>query len=160
MLAVQLRNADQMITHARVISEGIEFAFADGARGIVPFSETPEIGSLGNLADLELPNAYVLVLKSRIGDTTEIPWDFARHFCDPSYRPRVEAVAGRGRQAIGKRIRRLRQEAGLTQEELAAKAGIGRVTLSRIETGEQSPRYETLVALATAMRHEAAVLFT
>lgn len=39
----------------------------------------------------------------------------------------------------------------MTQEHLAAAAGIGRVTLVRIERGEQSPRYGTLVALAEAL---------
>jgi len=48
-------------------------------------------------------------------------------------------------------VRALREAAGLTQEALAAAAGIGRVTLVRLEGGEQSPRYETLLALATAL---------
>ncbi len=158
MLAVQLKNAAQMMTRARAIDEGIELAFADGARGIVPFSEIAEIGSFENLEGLELPNAYELVVRSRKGETSEIPWDFARHFCDPSYRPRVEAVAARGRQAIGGRIRQLRLAAGLTQEGLASQAGIGRVTLSRIERGEQSPRYETLLALGHALGQDASAL--
>jgi hypothetical protein len=34
----------------------------------------------------------------------------------------------------------------LTQEKLADIAGIGRVTLVRIEKGGQSPKYDTLVA--------------
>jgi len=33
----------------------------------------------------------------------------------------------------------------------ALNAGIGRVTLVRIEKGEQSPRYETLIALSRAL---------
>lgn len=88
---------------------------------------------------------------SRSGATAEIPWDFARHYCDPSYRPRVETVAAAGRQSIGSRIRSLREAARMTQEELSSRAGIGRVTLVRIEKGEQSPRYETLVALSRAL---------
>ena len=57
-----------------------------------------------------------------------------------------------GRQAIGVKIRQLRNSAGLTQEALANAANIGRVTLVRIENGEQSPRYETLASLAQALR--------
>jgi len=34
---------------------------------------------------------------------------------------------------------------------LATAAGIGRITLARVENGQQSPRYETLVALAGAL---------
>ncbi len=39
----------------------------------------------------------------------------------------------------------------MTEEDLAAAAGIGRVTLVRIESGGQLPRYETMVALAGAL---------
>ncbi len=39
----------------------------------------------------------------------------------------------------------------LDLNEVAAAAGVGRVTLVRIESGDQSPRYETLVALAGAL---------
>ena len=85
------------------------------------------------------------------GETVDFPWDFARHYCDASYRPRVEAVVAAGRRALGGRIRQLREPARMTQEELAAAAGIGRVTLVRIENGDQPPRYETLVALAGAL---------
>ncbi|HDL07784.1 MAG TPA: XRE family transcriptional regulator [Desulfobacteraceae bacterium] len=36
---------------------------------------------------------------------------------------------------LGETIRRLRRETGLTQEEVAEKAGISRPTLSRLEQG-------------------------
>jgi len=45
----------------------------------------------------------------------------------------------------------MRKAAGITQGGLASAAGIGRVTLVRLERGEQSPRYETLVAIAGAL---------
>ena len=38
--------------------------------------------------------------------------------------------------------------------ELSHRAGIGRVTLARIEKGEHSPRTETLTAIARALRVE------
>ena len=76
------------------------------------------------------------------GETVDFPWDFARHYCDASYRPRVEAVVAAGRRALGGRIRQLREPARMTQEELAAAAGIGRGTLVRLENGGQSPRHD------------------
>ena len=85
------------------------------------------------------------------GERVEIPWDFARHYCDASYRSTVEAIAMRGRQTLGARVRRFRESAGLTQEALARTANMGRVTLVRIEQGEQSPRYKTLTAIAHAL---------
>jgi DNA-binding XRE family transcriptional regulator len=158
MGAVLVKNADRMMTSASPLKKGIEVVFADGCRGLIPFTDIPEIGGLSNLAHIELPNPYEIILHNSQGETTELPWDFARHHCDSSYRRRVEVVAAAGRQLIGRRIRQLREAARMTQGELAAMAGIGRVTLVRIERGEQSPRYETLVALARAMGQPVAEL--
>ena len=149
--AVLVRNADRMMTSANPKKDGIHLTFADGCRGIIPFADLPEIEDLSNLESIELPSPYAVMLRNRQGDTVEIPWDFARHYCEPSYRPRVQTVAAAGRQSIGSRIRRLREAAGMTQEEMSSRAGIGRVTLVRIENGEQSPRYETLIALSGAL---------
>jgi DNA-binding XRE family transcriptional regulator len=151
MQEVLVKNADRMMTSAIPRSDGIYLTFADGASGLLPYSDVPEIGKCENLCGVELPNPYQLVLTDSGGTGHEIPWDFARAFCDSSYEPRVEAVAERGRLALGGRIRWMRLAAGMTQEELASAAGIGRVTLVRLESGEQSPRYETLVALAGAL---------
>ena len=151
MGAVLVRNADRMMTSANPTKDGIHLTFADGRRGMIPFADLPEIEDLSNFESMELPDPYTIVLRSRKGDTAEIPWDFARHYCDPSYRPRLQTVAAAGRQSIGSRIRRLRETAGITQAELSSRSGIGRVTLVRIENGEQSPRYETLVALSRAL---------
>ena len=151
MGAVLVKNADRMMTSAEPLSEGIEITFADGCRGLVPFADIPEVNRFENLESVELPNLYEVILVTKSGDIVELPWDFVRHFCDVSYRPRVEAVGLAGRQAIGARIRQLREFAGLTQQALAKSAGIGRVTLVRIENREQSPRYDTLVSLAGAL---------
>ena len=151
MGAVLVRNADRMMTSANPTKDGIHLTFADGRRGMIPFADLPEIEDLSNLESIDLPNPYTVMLRNRQGGAVEIPWDFARHYCDPSYRPRSEAVAAVGRQSIGNRIRGLREAAGMTQEELSSNAGIGRVTLVRIENGEQSPRYETLIAVSRAL---------
>ena len=151
MSAVLVKNAERMMTSAEPLQEGIVITFADGLRGLVPFEEIHELNPDDHVAKLELPNPYELVLHTKSGETVELPWDFVRHYCDSTYRPRIEAVALAGRQAIGARIRQLRVSAGLTQQVLAQAAGVGRVTLVRIENGEQSPRYETLVSLANAL---------
>lgn len=48
-------------------------------------------------------------------------------------------------------IRRLRRQAGLTQVELAAKAGTSQATLAAYETGRKSPTMRTLIRLAQAV---------
>ena len=54
----------------------------------------------------------------------------------------------RGRHTLGQRVRRLRNSAGLSQDALARAAGVGRVTLVRLEKGEQTPRFKTLRQLS------------
>ena len=151
MKAVLVANADRMMTAVQPARAGILVTFADGRSGVVPFTDIPEIKHASNLKAIELSNPYEIVLHGLQGEVAELPWDFARHYCDPSYEPRVGAIAASGRESIGNRLRELRKAARMTQDGLAAAAGIGRVTLVRIESGEQSPRFETLAALSAAL---------
>jgi DNA-binding XRE family transcriptional regulator len=151
MDAVLVRNADRMMLAAALLEDGIGLTFADGCRGVVPFVDLPEVGGSSEISGLELPNPYEVILITVLGDRVEIPWDFARHYCDQSYRPTIEAIAIQGRRTLGERIRGFRESAGLTQEALARSADIGRVTLVRLENGEQTPRFRTLEAIAGAL---------
>lgn len=158
MDVVLVKNADRMMTTAVLSDDGIELSFADGLKGLIPYGEVPEVKTREGVYGLELPNPYEMVLQTSRGEHVEIPWDFARHYCDATYRPTVEAIAALGRQTVGERIRRHRESAGFTQEALARAADIGRVTLVRLENGEQSPRFKTLKAVADALGMEAAHL--
>lgn len=151
MITTLVANADRMMSSASVLDEGIELTFVDGCSGLIPFTDLPEVLAGGGLKDLELPTPYEVILITAGGDRSEIPWDFARHYCDPTYRPRIEAQARQARESLGGRIREYRESAGFTQAELSSRAGIGRVTLARIEAGEHSPRTETLTAIARAL---------
>jgi DNA-binding XRE family transcriptional regulator len=48
-------------------------------------------------------------------------------------------------------FKNIRKKAGLTQEELAAKAAINRTTLSKIESGVRNATIGTLMKLSKAM---------
>lgn len=54
-------------------------------------------------------------------------------------------------QEVGERLRRLRQDGGLSLSELARRSGVGKGTLSELETGQRNPTLETLYALTTAL---------
>ena len=155
MDVVLVKNANRMMTTASLLDDGIELSFADGLKGLIPYGEVPELKARDGVSGLELPNPYEMVLQTTDGENVEIPWDFARHYCDVSYRPTVEAIAALGKKTIGERVRRYRESAGLTQEALARAAEIGRVTLVRLENGEQSPRFKTLKAVADALGMDA-----
>lgn len=55
---------------------------------------------------------------------------------------------GSGVAVDGSRAGQARTEIGISQEELAARCGISRVTLNRIENGKQRASLQTLEALA------------
>ena len=53
---------------------------------------------------------------------------------------------------LGRRVRDLRDKRQMTQAALAAKAGISREYLARLEIGRHEPTLSTLQALAKALR--------
>jgi DNA-binding XRE family transcriptional regulator len=158
LLTARVKHAERMMTEATAINNGIEITFADGCKGLIPFTDISELGKPAKLTGIELPNPYQINIHGSKGEMVELPWDFVRHYCDSSYRTRIEAVASEGMQSLGKRIRAIRESIGMTQSELATAAGIGRITEVRIENGEQSPRYETLSAIAQALNRPVAEL--
>jgi transcriptional regulator with XRE-family HTH domain len=53
---------------------------------------------------------------------------------------------------LGRTIRRLRRHADISQEALAAWAGVGAKHLGEIERGNHSPTYGTLLRVADGLR--------
>ncbi len=151
MSAVAVRNAEQMMIAADIRDSGISVTYADGASGVVPFGAINGIDGRAAVSSLELPNPYEIVLVLSDGSHEELPWDFVRWHCDESFGARTAVTMEKGRRAIAERVRRHRQAAEMTQVALASRAGIGRVTLARIEKGEQAPRLETLASIANAL---------
>ena len=54
-------------------------------------------------------------------------------------------------KAFGKRVRQLRIAKGLSQEELAFRAGVHRTYLGGIERGERNPSLKNIAAMARAL---------
>ncbi|MEU0489039.1 helix-turn-helix domain-containing protein [Nocardiopsis sp. NPDC006139] len=52
---------------------------------------------------------------------------------------------------VGLRLRELRGRRGLSLSELARRSGVGKGTLSELESGRRNPTLETLYALTTAL---------
>ncbi|KRV50860.1 XRE family transcriptional regulator [Wenjunlia vitaminophila] len=52
---------------------------------------------------------------------------------------------------VGRRLRELRLERELSLSELARRSGIGKGTISELESGQRNPTLETLYALTTAL---------
>ena len=52
---------------------------------------------------------------------------------------------------IGAQVKRTREQALLTQQELAERAGVGLTTLNRIENDRAEPHFRTIRKLAEAL---------
>jgi transcriptional regulator with XRE-family HTH domain len=61
------------------------------------------------------------------------------------------ARLGPTQKALGQRIRTLRKQSGLSQEELADRAGVHWSYLARLERGELNPTLRNLLAVATGL---------
>jgi transcriptional regulator with XRE-family HTH domain len=64
----------------------------------------------------------------------------------PQRPPRSQLAA-----ATGARLRELREDRDISLGQLAVEAGIGKGTLSELETGQRNPTLETLFAVTTAL---------
>src|SRR5208283_683270 len=72
----------------------------------------------------------------------EVPKDVSP---EPKPQPRMEVLTW------GKALAKLREQNGMTQTQFAAKAGIMRTHLCKIENSQWIPTYATVVRLATAL---------
>jgi transcriptional regulator with XRE-family HTH domain len=55
------------------------------------------------------------------------------------------------RKLVGRNAARLRQAAGLTQEQLAERSGFSQQYISKLEQGHRNPTIVTLYELATGL---------
>lgn len=61
------------------------------------------------------------------------------------------APRSKAHQALGRAFHEARERTGLTQAEIAHRAGLAPTYISDIERGIRNPSYESLVALAKAL---------
>ena len=92
------------------------------------------------------------VIEVRVDDrVTEIPWDRLRAAADAEFRRHLALKAGESARRIGRRLRELRRESGLTQAAVAKAAGLTKASVSRLESGQARPDLETLRKAVGAM---------
>ncbi|MBI4284303.1 MAG: helix-turn-helix transcriptional regulator [Chloroflexi bacterium] len=96
---------------------------------------------------------YIKVIQES-GNQFEIPWDDVLYHCEPQYEFYKEKQFedhGTAVSQIGERVRQLRREKGYSIQTLAAKSGMKRPNLSRLEHGHHQPSLETLERIAKAL---------
>jgi DNA-binding XRE family transcriptional regulator len=62
-----------------------------------------------------------------------------------------------GQETLGRTLRAIREDSGLTQAEVAAKAGLLRQAVIRIEADKSDPAWSTVVKIAEAIGAEVSV---
>ena len=62
------------------------------------------------------------------------------------------SASSQHRSLLGEAIRTRRKQAELSQEELAEKADLSTVFISRVERGKESPSMDSLVKIARALK--------
>jgi putative transcriptional regulator len=61
--------------------------------------------------------------------------------------------------ARGHRVAQARKRAGLTQQQLAEKVGVNRVSIARVEAGTRSPSMKLALRIADVLDKDIATLF-
>jgi transcriptional regulator with XRE-family HTH domain len=79
--------------------------------------------------------------------------------------PKLSATTGKpaalqSGPPFGQRIREIRKAQGQTLEELSGASGLSRAAVSKIERGEMSPTYESLLKVARGLRTDVGLLIS
>jgi transcriptional regulator with XRE-family HTH domain len=101
-------------------------------------------------------DGYAALVEFNNGVRIKFPSDFVLHICEPSYD--FYKMKERASSSVGARIREIREARGLTLDALAAKSGIAKPNLSRLENDKVTPTFETLSTIAAALDTHPALL--
>ena len=96
-------------------------------------------------------DGYAAVVKFNTGVPIDFPADFVLHVCEPSYafhKDKARAVPG-----VGGRILAIGEGRGLILDSPAARSGIAKPNLSRLENDKVTPTFETLRTIADRPGH-------
>ena len=79
---------------------------------------------------------------------------------NPLGKPNEHRPQRKPASSIGDTLRRMRQARGLTLNELARRCDLAPSTLSKIENGQMSPTYDTILSLGEGLEVDVADLFS
>lgn len=79
---------------------------------------------------------------------------------NPLVKPNEHRPQRKPNSSIGETLRQMRQARGLTLNELARRCDLAPSTLSKIENGQMSPTYDTILSLGEGLEVDVADLFS
>jgi len=139
------------ITRASFVDGNVEVDFADGAHASVPVDRLVPPGShTVDWTGMRAGDHEIFVPRKDDSDL-EISWMDLRSQEDPALAGFLIETAEEEAGRVGARLRALRESRGLTAKEVADRAGIAPMSLSRIELGRHDVVYRTLRKVLAAM---------
>lgn len=128
--------------------------FGDGFSGTVDWSilgiEDLRDGLVAESANIG-ENGRTLEMATTDGDLFEVDSASIRAVLDHDFRRSLNEQAADSNEAVGMWLRKAREGAGLTQIALSERTGIDQAVISRLETGKQRPRVDTLRRISGAL---------
>lgn len=139
------------ITAASFVDGDVEVDFADGAHASVSADRLLPPGSQAVDWPGLKTEAHEIRVPRRDESDLEISWMDLRSHGDPAFAGFLIETAEHEAGRVGMRLRALRESRGLTAKEVAERAGIAPMSLSRIELGHHDVVYRTLRRVLAAM---------
>jgi DNA-binding XRE family transcriptional regulator len=97
------------------------------------------------------PTRSAIELSTRDGGLFEIDSASVRALIDKAFAAELRRSEAEYHETLGARLRRAREEAGLTQPALGERAGLDQAVISRLERGKVRPRIDTLRRIAEGL---------
>lgn len=143
----RIRDARYLVGEDRFVvtfESGKEYSFA---RSLLECDDATDVKTV----QVDKGRFFFVVIQAS-GNRYEVPWDRVLYEAEASYPYFRAHMAVAKPEAIGRKIKELRESKDLTQAELASAARIHRPNLSRIEAGKHRPAMETLEKIAAALK--------
>jgi transcriptional regulator with XRE-family HTH domain/Zn-dependent peptidase ImmA (M78 family) len=125
----------------------VQVVFANG--DVVDFDPGP-LGVTGAFAADVAPGGAAVLLRTE-DDEREIDWMVIRSAADPMFAQELRERDGEEARRIGRRLRALRENRGMSQKAIAGVVGMSSPQLAKLEQGETDMRISTLRSLLRAL---------
>jgi transcriptional regulator with XRE-family HTH domain/Zn-dependent peptidase ImmA (M78 family) len=140
----------QKIINVEIKNDQLLVEFANGDKIKTNLSSIISVDASNILFDKLHFNSYEIIVPTAEGNI-DIPWDMIRALTDRDYSKFLADEAEEQANAVGVKIKRLREKRHYKSNELAELAGLTPQTISRIEKGHTDVSFVTLKRILGAM---------
>jgi DNA-binding XRE family transcriptional regulator len=150
------RDPAEIITSLRLSDSGLTVVFADSAVATIAFADLRRIAETNEIVlnDVRIAGDRSYITVGTKDEAVPIPFDIIREYVATDKPQRQMKTVQQNRltaKNVGERIRELRERAGASQKDLAAKTATSRWTIMRIEKGLYLPKVSMMEKIARAL---------